>query len=155
MLVNIVIGQEKNLKNDHLTITGCYSDTRSKGIEGRHPDGSTFQLLAGYGRIKIYTKENEYRGAVEELTSNGVMNWAPILIDNLSIDDKTGSFKFDLPWRKYDKASNTEKERIFTGVSGRISSKGLLINWGQYSNLTGRSETLFRRVKIDCMQNVK
>ena len=51
--------------------------------------------------------------------------------------------------------SNSDKERILTGLSLRVSSKGLLINWGQNSRVTGQRETLFRRVKDDCMPNIK
>jgi hypothetical protein len=118
-----------------IPIVGCYSDislTKDK------------EEIVGNGSYRTRKQNGRYVAFFSELISDSGEQTKPKRVENLHFDKQTRRFTFDLP---LDRGGHPE---IIRNVSGRITEKGIKMNWNKNAGEFGEKDPFMRRRTRNC-----
>jgi hypothetical protein len=118
-------------------IVGCYSDIRVIQREG---------LVVGTGSFRIRKDNGKYFATFTELLGDGGQYSKPRLVRNLRVDDRSMVITFDLLLD----SSNRGGSAVLRDVTGRISRRGMKMNWRGQGTDFGSSNPFLRRRAANC-----
>ncbi len=117
-------------------IVGCYSDLKLIVAEG---------LVVGNGSLNIKKLKGKYVATFTELTGDGGEYAPTVRVRNLSVNESKRTVKFDLPL-----LGNGKSVVFVRGVTGRITSSGIRMNWRGRAGEFGGPNPFLRRRSREC-----
>jgi hypothetical protein len=118
-------------------IVGCYSDIRVIESEG---------LVVGTGAFRIRKDNGKYFATFTELLGDGGRYSKPKPVRNLPVDDRNMVIRFELLLESSNLSAGTE----LRDVTGRISKRGIKMNWRGQGTDFGSSNPFLRRRAANC-----
>jgi hypothetical protein len=116
-------------------IAGCYSDLKEIN-EG----------IIGNGTIEIRKENGKYSGKFSQLSNELGLTFDATPLQNLEVNEKTGAIKLDIQFYVITNDFKWKPETV-RGVTGKVTQKGIKMNWGGRSAEYGQPNPFMSREK--------